>query len=74
MRAGETITYDFQSDLPVTFDIHFHDGFKNQIPVELVGITDHKDKFTADIDRVYCLFWSNHMEAETTLIYAIGRQ
>jgi hypothetical protein len=74
MRAGEIIEYDFQSELPVTFDIHFHDGFDNQFPVELAGITDHKNKFTANIDQVYCLLWTNHTESATTLSYAVGRQ
>ena len=74
MGAGETIEYDFESDQPVVFNIHFHDGFNDQTPVDLDNILTQMSKFTADIDQFYCLMWSNPNNSLTTLTYKIIRQ
>ena len=73
MRAKETIEYDFESDQPVVFNIHFHDGFNKQIPVHLDDILTQISRFTANIDQFYCLMWSNPKDSRTTLTYKIIR-
>jgi len=73
MRVEETIEYDFESDQPVVFNIHFHDGFNKQIPVHLDDILTQKSRFTANIDQFYCLMWSNPKDSRTTLTYKIIR-
>ncbi|MDP6058631.1 MAG: hypothetical protein QGH33_07050, partial [Pirellulaceae bacterium] len=73
MRAGETIEIGFKSDLPIEFNIHFHDGFSTQIPVHLKGLVDHNDRYAAELDQVHCLLWTNPTDSIATLTYDVVR-
>ncbi len=73
MREGELIGYDFKSDSPVVFNIHFHDGFNQQFPVQLERISNHMNRFAAEIDQYYCLLWLNPGDVSTILTYEIVR-
>ncbi|HEX9585362.1 MAG TPA: hypothetical protein VGB36_12745 [Gammaproteobacteria bacterium] len=71
MAARDEIQYDFRSDHPVEFNIHYHEGFTTNFPVRLTGITAHADKFVAGVDQSYCLMWMNESIARTSLTYRI---
>ena len=73
MAAQDEIRYDFRSDQPVEFNIHYHDGMKIQFPVQLSGITVHADKFVAEGDRLYCLMWTNQSLGTASLTYQVMR-
>jgi len=72
MRAEETIDYGFESDQPVSFGIHYHDGFSIRFPVQTGGVTAHAHAFTADADRLYCLMWTNPNVEGLSLTYRTG--
>ncbi len=74
MSEGESIEYSFKSDQPVAFNLHFHDGFNDQFPVQLDGISYQVGRFAAEIDQFYCLAWSNPHDGSTTLTYEIIRR
>jgi hypothetical protein len=69
LAPREEIRYDFQSDQPVEFNIHYHDGLRIRFPVKLTGITDHGDNFVAELDQTYCLMWFNRTLTGTSLKY-----
>jgi hypothetical protein len=71
MSARDEIEYDFQSDRPVQFNIHYHEGIKIHYPVQLNGITVRADKFVAEVDQFYCLMWTNESITSTSLTYQI---
>ena len=73
LAAQDEIRYDFRSDQPVEFNIHYHDGMKIQFPVQLSGITVHADKFVAEGDRLYCLMWTNQSLGTASLTYQVMR-
>jgi hypothetical protein len=71
MAAQDEIQYDFQSDRPVEFNIHYHQGIQIRYPVQLDGITVHADKFVAGVNRLYCLAWTNPGIVKALLTYRI---
>jgi hypothetical protein len=71
MTALDEVQYDFRSDRPVEFEIHYHVGIKIHFPVQLNGITVHADKFVAEADQFYCLMWTNQSINDTSLTYHI---
>ncbi len=71
MSAQEKLRYDFQSDQPVDFNIHYHDGLTIRFPVELNRATGHAHEFVADVDQSYCLMWTNQNFAKASLRYRI---
>ena len=73
LAAQDEIRYDFRSDQPVEFNIHYHEDMKIQFPVQLSGTTVHADKFVADGDRLYCLMWTNQGLGTSSLTYQLMR-
>jgi len=71
MTTQDTLRYDFQSDQPVDFNIHYHDGLTVRFPVQLNRVTAHADEFVADVDQLYCLMWTNQSIKRTSLTYRI---
>jgi hypothetical protein len=73
MAAKDEIRYEFRSDHPVAFDIHYHVGPTIQYPVQLNRVTKISDSFIADVDQSYCLMWSNQTTMRTTVSYQVDR-
>ena len=73
MSPRDEVQYEFQSDQPIKFNIHFHDGFTIQRPVRLNDVTAHAGKYVADVARSHCLMWRNHGIKETSLRYRVVR-
>jgi hypothetical protein len=71
LAPRDKIRYDFQSDQPIEFNIHYHDGLRIRFPVKLTGITGHGDNFAADSDQIYCLMWFNRSLSRTALTYRV---
>ncbi len=71
MTAQDELQYDFQSDHPVDFNIHYHDGLTIHFPVKLTGITDHAGQFVPKSDQSYCLMWLNQSLSKTALTYRV---
>jgi len=69
---GDEIRYDFQSNQPIEFNIHYHDGLRLRFPVKLTA-TAHGGNFVAELNQTYCLMWFNRSLAEASLKYrALG--
>jgi hypothetical protein len=68
-RDGLDVT--FRSDLPVEFDIHYHDGLMTRFPLKKVGVTTHSGAFVAEIERPYCLMWFNRNLTKAALTYRV---
>ena len=71
LAPRDKIRYDFQSDQPIKFNIHYHDGLRIRFPVKLTEITGHGDYFDAELDQSYCLMWVNQSLSRTALTYRI---
>ncbi len=71
MAVRDEIRYDFQSNRPVKFNIHYHVGSTIRSPVQLDGVTVRADTFVAEVDQSYCLMWTNQGTASTSLKYRV---
>jgi hypothetical protein len=71
LTALDELEYDFQSDQPVDFNIHYHDGPTIRFPVNLTGITGHAARFVPEKDQSYCLMWLNQALSRTALTYHV---
>ncbi len=63
--------YDFRSDRPVEFDIHFHDGFTVRYAVKRTTSSMGQTPFVAEFDQTYCLMWFNKGLTRTSLKYRV---
>jgi len=71
ITAQDEVQYDFRSDQPIEFDIHYHDGLRIQFPVKLTGVSAHSGRFVSEEAKSYCLMWLNKNLAETSLTYRV---
>ena len=57
LAAGERIDWRFESDGPVQFNIHYHDGPSVVMPVTRDASTGDSGIFVALIAHDYCAMW-----------------
>ena len=72
MTAQEELQYDFKSDQPLAFDIHYHDGLTIHYPVRVAGVAADSGRFVPEADRTYCLMWLNQSLTRTSLTYRMA--
>ncbi|MDX1430479.1 MAG: hypothetical protein R3282_09330, partial [Rhodothermales bacterium] len=72
LTPDDEVAFEFLSDLPIAFDIHYHDGLRISYPVKLSELTEHSGRFSPDRTQSYCLLWLNRNFRETSLIYRVS--
>ena len=72
----QKLFYEFNSDQPVDFNVHFHNGDKVHYPVQQNGVTkydgmiDSEDnRFKGSTEKHYCLMWENPETGQVNLSY-----
>ena len=60
LDKGETARYEWKSDVPVDFNIHYHEGKEVFYPVKNNGVTAGKDTFKAKVAQDYCWMWTTN--------------
>ena len=72
----QKLFYEFNSDQPVNFNVHFHNGDKVHYPVQQNGVTkydgmiDSEDnRFQGSTEKHYCLMWENPETGQVNLSY-----
>jgi hypothetical protein len=64
LDKGETARYEWKSDTPLDFNIHYHEGKEVFYPVKRDGATKGKDTFKAKIAQEYCWMWTASRKAK----------
>ncbi|MBL0141486.1 MAG: hypothetical protein IPP91_05330 [Betaproteobacteria bacterium] len=58
LEAGNSRRFEWFSNLPVDFNIHFHQGDTVTYPVKLNGQRKGGGRFTATVGEDYCWMWT----------------
>lgn len=58
LEAGRSRVFEWTSDAPVDFNIHYHRGDKVGYPVNLKGQWKGSGRFTASAGEDYCWMWT----------------
>ena len=70
LEAGKSRTFEWASDGPLDFNIHFHAGAQVTYPVKLGNQKKGQGKFTASAGEDYCWMWT--AKFPTTLTGKLG--
>ena len=57
MAPGDRLSYRFEAQRPVKFNIHYHEGKSVILPVVRDNVTTDDDTFRALVAQDYCLMW-----------------
>jgi hypothetical protein len=63
LEAGRSRTFEWRSDAPLDFNIHFHAGEKIAYPVKLAAQSKGGGRFTAKAGEDYCWMWTARQPA-----------
>jgi hypothetical protein len=66
LEAGRSRTFEWTSDAPVDFNIHFHKGDQVAYPVKADGQKKGRGRFTASAGEDYCWMWTAKDAATVT--------
>lgn len=66
LEAGRARAFEWTSDAPVDFNIHYHRGDKVSYPVKVAGRSKGRGRFTAASTEDYCWMWSAKGAAKVT--------
>lgn len=66
LEAGRSRAFEWRSDSPVDFNIHYHQGDKVTYPVKANKQREGKGRFTAAAGEDYCWMWSTKFPARIT--------
>lgn len=59
LKAGEQVTWSFEADGPMNFNIHYHEGDKVSYPARENGVSKRAGELKVELDHGYCWMWSN---------------
>lgn len=57
LMPGDWLSYRFEAQRPVAFNIHYHEGSAVIMPVSRDGVTSEDDAFRPLVSQEYCLMW-----------------
>jgi hypothetical protein len=69
VKKGQFIKFNFESDVDLRFNLHYHLDKKIVFPYPNSYTTKLKSKFQAPIDHSYCLMWKNRQLKPANLKY-----
>jgi hypothetical protein len=66
LEAGKSRAFEWDSDGPLDFNIHFHTGAEVTYPVKLGNQKKGQGKFTASASDDYCWMWTAKFPTKLT--------
>lgn len=64
-QKGQSVTWSYQAERPLDFNIHFHVGKKVSFPAKLKQKSEANGNLKAKLSQTYCWMWTNS-SGETT--------
>jgi len=59
MGQGDALSYAFSANVPLEFNIHYHEGEAVYFPVQEPASAIRRGVFVAEIAQHYCMMWTN---------------
>ena len=69
LAPGARLSYSFHTDMPLNFNIHYHQGQNVLFPVKKDAVKSDTDVFEAKTREDYCMMWSNPSKQPVSVFY-----
>ena len=73
LSKGQTVAWNFRTEAPTNFNIHYHEGKKVTYPAKIDGAGAAEGQLLAAVDQDYCWMWSNKSDRALTLELTLQR-
>jgi hypothetical protein len=67
LPAGLNVAWQFQTSVPVDFNIHYHQGKEVLFPAKMASVDKASDTLRVEVKQEYCWMWSNKTAATVEL-------
>ena len=74
LAADERVSWAFEADAELDFNLHYHEGDAVTYPVKSPHARSLADKFTAPLDQTYCWMWTNRLDTPAMLKVVLSRE
>jgi hypothetical protein len=58
LDPGDRVDYDFSANLPVDFNVHYHEGKAVLLPISRDNVYADSARFLPALAQDYCLMWT----------------
>ena len=73
LTKGQKVSWSFESDRPLNFNIHYHVGKKVEYPAKQADVAQLQGELIVALDQDYCWMWSNKGQEPATLRVNLSR-
>ncbi|MBB5204852.1 hypothetical protein HNQ51_002166 [Inhella inkyongensis] len=73
LTKGQKVSWSFESDRPLNFNIHYHVGKKVEYPAKQADVAQLQGELAVALDQDYCWMWSNKGNAPAALKLLLQR-
>lgn len=67
LSKGESVKWEFESDAPLNFNVHFHEDKETRFPAKQDAATKAEGSLEVVSDQHYCWMWSNKSKSAVAL-------
>ena len=72
-EPGQTVAWKFEADLPLDFNIHYHEGKDVVYPEKGDAVVELAGRLLASTKQDYCWMWSNKKGAPARVVVTITK-
>lgn len=69
LNMDEQMSYSFEADKPLNFNIHYHVGAAVTYPVKIDGTSAEEGILHPTVKQIYCLMWTNKNNTTVDMSY-----
>ncbi len=70
LEQGQKVQFQFSSEYPLDFNLHFHQGDQVDYPFKFQSINNIDESFRAKVKATYCLMWHNTSAQKIKITYS----
>jgi Cu/Ag efflux protein CusF len=73
LAKGQLITWSFEGAIPLSFNIHYHEGQNVSFPAKQDGVASLNGTLTVPVDQEYCWMWENKAASPASIALRLKR-
>lgn len=73
LRPTDRVRWQFEGDLPMSFNIHFHEGKAVRYPTKEEGVAKSQGVLEVASEQDYCWMWSNPGARQAAMTVRLDR-
>jgi len=73
LKAGQQVDWNYRSDAPLNFNIHYHLGKEVRYPARVERSAQEQGRLAVDSAQDYCWMWSNKSKQAVQLTIGLSQ-